>query len=150
MSKKSVQKGFGAAVLALALGLCVLLGCGGSESGDLRGGLAGSWQVVRTLVTANPDFPNGYQDTQLWTFAVTGDAATLSTGAGSINGSFNGSIWVFSVQGYDPLTSLPLTVTVTIIGVDPLKGTNETLIHDPTGARPDTREAFTIEGTRVQ
>lgn len=54
---------------------------------DQQTDAVGTWLVTRTLVTPNQDFTNGYADQQTWTIAVSGETATLSTSAGTINGT---------------------------------------------------------------
>ena len=118
------------------------------DAGDLKGGLAGTWKVTRTLVTEVEGLPNGYWDEQVWTFAVQGESATLSTEAGSVGGTFNGT-WVFQTEYYDPRTGMPASIRIEIIGVDPLRGTLENTVYDPTGYRPPSTEAFELEGVRI-
>lgn len=121
---------------------------------DLKSGIAGTWIVTRTLVTYNPDFPNGYQDVQEWTFTVNENNATLTTSIGSMNGewkssqNFNYNHWVFEAQGIDPRTGLTIKIIVEIIGVDKLKGTNETYWYESMNGRWILSDSFTIEGKR--
>jgi len=131
--------------LALLLGW--LAGCGGQ---DLKQGLAGTWLVTRTLVTPVEGLPNGYYDQQEWTFTVSGEGSTLSTKDGSVGGSWNGGSWVFATSYTDPRFGVPAQLSIEIIGVDPLKGTLENKLLDPTGLRPPTLEGFTLEGTRLR
>ena len=124
------------------------IGCSGG-GGNIKDGLAGKWTVIRTVVTEVPGLKPGYYDTSTWTFVVNGNDAELKTDAGSIKGSFTGTSWVFSGQGTHPQTGQGISVKVEIIGVDPLKGTNEITFYDPYGYRPPSTEAFVIEGSRA-
>jgi hypothetical protein len=128
-------------VVALAAGAST------SCSASLEGGLAGTWLVTRTLVTEVQGLPNGYQDQQEWTFTTSGKTGKLTSAAGSVDGTFDGT-WVFATQYTDPRVGLPATLRIEIIGVDPLKGTLENNLFDPTGFRPPNKEAFQLEGVR--
>lgn len=119
----------------------------GPGSASLESGLAGTWVVTRTLVTEVQGLPNGYQDQQEWTFTTSGKTAKLTTAAGSVDGTYEGS-WVFATEYTDPRVGLPATLRIEIIGVDPLKGTLENNLFDPTGARPPNKEAFRLDGVR--
>lgn len=120
----------------------------GTSAPNLQSGLAGTWLVTRTLVTAVEGMPNGYQDQQVWTFQTTGQKATLSTKDGAVDGSYNGASWVFGAQYTDPRVGLPAHLAIEIIGVDPLKGTLENNLYDPTGFRPPSKEGFRLDGVR--
>lgn len=134
----------------------LILSCSdsGTNTSDLKSGLAGTWTVVRTLVTPNKDFPNGYHDTQTWKFTVNGDNATLTTKDGSINGmwttskDFNYNHWVFEATGNDPLTGMLIKIQVEIIAVDKLKGTNSTYWYDSMNGLWLMLDSFSITGTR--
>lgn len=140
----------------LVIALPFIFSCSdsGTNSSDLKSGLAGTWTVVRTLVTPSKDFPNGYQDTQSWKFAVNGDNATLTTKDGSINGTwttskdFNYNHWVFEATGNDPLTGLLIKIQVEIIAVDKLKGTNTTYWYESMNGMWLLLDSFSIVGSR--
>jgi hypothetical protein len=120
----------------------------GSTPAEVQAGLAGTWRDTRTLVTAVEGLPNGYYDEQIWTFKTSGQNATLSTQDGSVNGAFNGTSWAFSAEYTDPRVGLPAKLSIEIIAVDPLKGTLENNVYDPTGFRPPSKEAFRLDGVR--
>lgn len=130
----------------------LLTGCSSDSSeangGKLQSGLAGSWLVTRTLVTHVDGIPDGFQDQQLWSFSVSGSSATLSTTDGTVGGSWTGSSWLFETDYTDPRVGLPAHLKIEIIGVDPLGGTLENTLYDPTGYRPPTLEAFRLDGVR--
>lgn len=115
---------------------------------------AGTWTVTRTMVTQNPDFPNGYQDIQVWTIAVNGTNGTLTTPAGTISGSWKTSAnfstehWVFEYIGPDPRTGFQIKVLVEIIGASPLKGTNDTYTYDSWNNLWLLGDSFRIEGVK--
>ncbi len=120
----------------------------GSTPAEAQAGLAGTWRVTRTLVTAVEGLPNGHYDEPIWTFETSGQNATLSTQDGSVNGTFNGASRVFAADYTDPRVGLPAKLSIEIIGVDPLKGTLENSLYDPTGFRPPSKEAFRLDGVR--
>lgn len=141
-------------LMSLAVGASISCssstGGGSGASGaspSLESGLAGTWVVTRTLVTEVQGLPNGYQDQQEWTFTTSGKSGKLTTAAGSVDGTYDGS-WVFATEYTDPRVGLPATLRIEIIGVDPLKGTLENNLFDPTGARPPNKEAFRLDGVR--
>ena len=144
-------------ILLSILFFSLLFSCSdsGTNTSDLKSGLAGTWTVVRTLVTPSKDFPNGYQDTQTWKFTVNGDNATLTTKDGSINGKwttskdFNYNHWVFEATGNDPLTGLLIKIQVEIIAVDKLKGTNSTYYYDSMNGIWFLLDSFSINGSRA-
>lgn len=142
--------------LAVSL-LCLffLASCSDDESSaNLKDDIYGEWLVTRTLVTPSNDFPNGYQDQQNWTFTKTGDVPTLTTSAGSVQGVWKSSStwasphWVFEAEGTDPLTSMNIKVVVEIIGISPMKGTNETYYRDPYTGLWKILDGFSIVGQR--
>lgn len=142
-------------VLLLVIISVFFLSCSNDPtSPNLKSGLAGTWLVTRTIVTPTPDFPAGYQDIQTWTFTVNGDQATMSTTAGSMNGTwgkstdFNYDHWIFEAIGPDPRTGFQIKIRVEIINVDKLKGTNETYNWDAYSSRYLIADAFSIEGVR--
>lgn len=135
-----------------------LISCGSDSKStnptDIKSGAIGTWLVTRTLITYNPDFPNGYQDQQTWTIATSGDNATLTTSAGTINGTwattqtYLQSHWVFEYTGPDPRTGFTIKIVVEIIGIAPFKATNETYVWDQYAARFILAEAFSCTGVR--
>jgi hypothetical protein len=124
-------------------------------SANLKTDLAGSWNVTRTIVTPSADFPNGYQDQQLWSFTVNGNTATITTSAGTMNGvwdkstDFNYDHWIFEATGTDPRFGTQIKVRIEIIAVDKLKGTNETYFWDPYSSGFMLSDAFSIVGDRM-
>lgn len=104
--------------------------------------------MTRTLVTPVDGLPQGYTDQQVWTFTTSGETATLTTSAGSVGGKWAGASWLFETDYNDPRTGMPAHLKIEIIGTAPLKGTLENTFYDPTGYRPPSTEAFTLEGVR--
>lgn len=145
-----------ALILTIAAIAVLLNSCGdNATSPNLQTEIAGKWLVTRTLVTPNPDFPNGYQDQQEWTIAVQGETATLTTVAGTINGvwasssNFSYKHWVFTYEGPDPRTGLQIKIIVEIIAAGPLKGTNETYYWDEFASRFILAESFQCNGSKL-
>lgn len=143
-------------VLSIPAIVVLLLSCGdNATSPDLKTDIAGKWLVTRTLVTPNPDFPNGYQDQQEWTIAVQGETAALTTVAGTINGAWTSSDnfsykhWVFTYEGPDPRTGTQIKLVVELISAGPLKGTNETYYWDPFASRFLLAESFSCIGQKI-
>ena len=125
-----------------------------SSSTDLKDGIIGTWNVKRTLSSGSNQFPNGYTDYQVWSFQKSGDNVVLSTNAGSVNGQWKSTQtwaanhWVFETTVYSPEMMSNYKVLVEIIGVSPLKGTNETYYQDPSSGIWFLLDAFKIEGTK--
>ncbi len=125
-----------------------------SISTDLKDGVIGTWNVKRTLSSSSNQFPNGYTDYQVWSFQKSGDNVVLSTNAGSVNGQWKSTQtwaanhWVFETTVYSPEMMSNYKVLVEIIGVSPLKGTNETYYQDPSSGIWFLLDAFKIEGTK--
>jgi len=142
--------------LLLVISTFLFLSCSSDNptSANLKTDLAGTWLVTRTIVTPTADFPAGYQDQQTWKFTVNGDQATITTSAGSMNGTwgkssdFNYDHWIFEATGQDPRFGTQIKVRVEIINVDILKGTNETYTWDAYSSRYLISDAFSIEGVR--
>jgi len=104
---------------------------------NLKADIVGTWVVTRTLVTPNQDFTNGYTDQQAWIIAVSGETATLTTNAGTINGAWVNTTptygyphWYFEWEGQDPRTGFHIKIIVEIIDIDPFLATNETYYWD--------------------
>lgn len=133
--------------------LFLLVSCT-DESAD-KFDIVGSWLVTRTLISGSTDFPDGYQDQQVWTFTQNGDSVTLSTTAGSVAGVWQSSQtwgsphWVFDTSWEDSATGMSYRVLVEIIGIDPLKGTNESYVLSPYSGAWELLDAFQIEGERT-
>jgi len=141
-------------VIILFVSILFLSCSDSSTNSNLKTDISGDWVVTRTLISGSSSFPQGYQDVQNWKFTTNGNSATLTTTAGSINGSWKTSSnfanehWVFEAQGNDPLTSLPIKIIVEIIAVNKLKGTNETYYYDSMNQMWLLLDAFSIEGVK--
>jgi hypothetical protein len=142
-------------LLILLAPLVLFISCGDDANGpDLKTGIDGTWLVTRTLITPSTDFPNGYQDQQTWTIKTTGETATLTTQAGTINGTWAASDnfpdkhWYFVFEGQDPRTGFPIRITVEIIGASPLKGTNDTFNWDQYLQKYTLADSFKCEGKK--
>lgn len=128
----------------------------GSATPNLKTDVVGTWLVTRTLVTPNHDFTNGYADQQTWTIAVSGETASLSTEAGTINGTwvqstatYGYSHWYFEWEGADPRTGYQIKIIVEIIDIDPFLATNETYYWDIYGSQFLLLESFGCEGVKI-
>ncbi len=116
--------------------------------------LSGTWLVTRTMVTSNPDFPNGYQDQQSWTFTKNGDGCTLTTSAGSVAGEWKSSSvysqahWVFDISWYDQTYQIYSRVVVEVINNSPFKGTNDTYYKDPSTGIWLLLDSFSLAGVK--
>lgn len=137
--------------------LITLISCSdesSTPSGNLQSDIIGIWTVTRTLVSGSTDFPNGYQDQQAWKFTKSGDVVTLTTSVGSVNGvwksttTYASAHWVFDTSFTDPSTGMNYRILVEIIGVNPLKGTNESYIQDIYTGAWTLLDAFSIVGVR--
>ena len=89
--KESIMRKYFAFILLLAL-LCV-------ASEAQAAGIRGRWKVYTTLVSAydavNPNYHPGDKRLEFWKFKVAGRNATLTTHAGTIQGTKVGKAWVF-------------------------------------------------------
>lgn len=126
-----------------------------SNTPNLKTDVVGTWLVTRTLVTPNQDFTNGYADQQNWTIAVSGETASLTTDAGTINGTWASSVtysyphWYFEWEGQDPRTGYQIKIIVEIIDIDPFLATNETYYWDIYGQQYLLLESFGCEGVKI-
>lgn len=139
--------------LSAVLMLFLLMSCDNGSANKFA--IVGSWLVTRTLISGSTDFPDGYQDQQVWTFAQNGDTVALSTTAGSVAGVWQPSQtwasphWVFDASGKDATTGMSFRVVVEIIGIEPFKGTNETYMLSPYTGAWEILDAFQVEGERM-
>ncbi len=128
----------------------------GPTTPNLKTDIVGTWLVTRTLVTPNQDFPNGYADQQTWTIAVSGETATVTTDAGTINGMWVNTTdtygyphWYFEWEGPDPRTGYQIKIIVEIIDIDPFLATNETYSWDISSQRYLLLDSFGCEGAKI-
>ncbi|HNS98292.1 MAG TPA: hypothetical protein PLJ27_03315 [Polyangiaceae bacterium] len=127
--------------------------CGGGDdnaagTGNASSDLAGTWCLIKTLVTATEDHPAGKQFPLELVFVVHGNSATMSTPgvSGSAEGTLSEGVWTFTyeIPIAPGLTSLN---QVQVISTSPFKGTEEHRYYDQFGQQIGL-EASTLEGWR--